>query len=181
MAGGRRGQSLGRERASVGIWHCHGPRPARTEEKEPSSGGPGYQRRQRLRFLSRSHEVADPFIRQNLGRFAAPDAETNKELNSIVSTANTELRFVGNEAIATSLGGSDIRFRDLKRRVITVYLVLPLQYLDVCGKWFRLVISSALADLLAEEKGVPVLMLIDEFFQLGSLRSIENAMGMARA
>lgn len=130
-------------------------------------------------FCREAMKSPDPFIRQNLGRFAAPDAETNKELNSIVSTANTQLRFVGNEAIATSLGGSDIRFRDLKRRVITVYLVLPLQYLDVCGKWFRLVISSALADLLAEEKGVPVLMLIDEFFQLGSLRSIENAMGMA--
>ena len=130
-------------------------------------------------FCREAMKSHDPFIRQKLSRFAAVGAEENKEINGIISTADTQTGFIGNEAIADSLSGSDFRFRDLKRKPTTVYLVLPLEYLDVCGKWFRLIVAAALSELLREERGVRVLAVMDEFAQLGALKAIQNAMGMA--
>jgi type IV secretion system protein VirD4 len=119
------------------------------------------------------------FIRQKLGRFAmaAPD---NKEILGIVSTAITQGSFIGNAAIADNLSASSFSFRDLKKRRTTVFLGLPARYLSTCGKWFRLIVASAMNQLLHEERGVPVLMVLDEFAQLGRLKVIENAMGLAR-
>ena len=46
--------------------------------------------------------------------------------------------------------------------------------------WFRLLIASALNDLLIEEeKGTPVLCVLDEFAQFGALKLIEDAFGLA--
>jgi type IV secretion system protein VirD4 len=130
-------------------------------------------------FARKAMQSRDPFIRQKLARFAAAGAEENKELNSIISTADTQTGFIGNEAITESLSASDFRFRGLKRKVTTVYLVLPLELLDVSSKFFRLVLGSALSELLHGERGVRVLTIMDEFFQLGRLKALENAMGMA--
>jgi type IV secretion system protein VirD4 len=66
---------------------------------------------------------------------------------------------------------------------VTVYVCLPLDVLEVCGKFFRLILGSALSELLREDGlggGVRTLVLMDEFFQLGRLDAIQNAMGMAR-
>jgi type IV secretion system protein VirD4 len=121
----------------------------------------------------------DDFIAEGLKRFAEIDAENKGELASIISTANTQTRFIGNRAIARSLAGSDFTFADLKTQATTVYLVLPVRYLASCGKWFRLVLASALDQLLNETKGLPVLCILDEFAQLGKLAVIENTLGLA--
>jgi type IV secretion system protein VirD4 len=122
---------------------------------------------------------AEGFIAAKLARFEDVNEES-RELLGIISTANTQTGFIGNKAIAESLRGSDFRFRDLKNTPTTVYLVLPAKYIESCGKWFRLVIASALADLWSETRGVvPVLAILDEFAQLGRLQAIENAMGLA--
>ena len=127
--------------------------------------------------------TTDPFIIQKLGRFASA-ALDNKEINDVIATAITQLAFIGNEAIAESLSGSDFRFSDLKRKPgTTVYICLPLNLLDICDKYFRLILETALADLLSEGQrgaGKPVLAIIDEMAQLGPhMKSLENAMGMA--
>jgi type IV secretion system protein VirD4 len=128
--------------------------------------------------------TTDPFIIQKLGRFAAAGAEQSREIMDVISTAITQLAFIGNAAIAESLSGSDFRFRDLKRkRGMTVFICLPLHLLDICDKYFRLILETALADLLSEGqkgKGQRVLAIIDEMAQLGPhMKSLENAMGMA--
>jgi type IV secretion system protein VirD4 len=126
--------------------------------------------------------TTDPFIIQKLGRFAAA-AFDNREANDVISTAITQLGFIGNSAIAESLSGSDFRFSDLLRGVVTVYICLPLNVLDVCDKYFRLILETALTDLLHEkQRGTSkrVLAIIDEMAQLGPhMKSLENAMGMA--
>jgi type IV secretion system protein VirD4 len=127
--------------------------------------------------------TTDPFIIQKLGRFANADPQ-NKEVNDVISTAITQLGFIGNAAIAESLNGSDFRFSDLKRKPgTTVYICLPLNMLDICDKYFRLILETALSDLLNEGQrgaGKPVLAIIDEMAQLGPhMKSLENAMGMA--
>jgi hypothetical protein len=54
--------------------------------------------------------TTDPFIVQKLGRFAAPGAETIREVNDVVSTAITQLGFIDNAAIADSLSGYDAKY-----------------------------------------------------------------------
>lgn len=114
------------------------------------------------------------------------DAPNKGELSSIISTARTQTKFLGTKAIAENLNGSDFRFRELKvgtegdKRPVTVYLTLPTRYLGTCSKWFRLVVAAALDDLMREETGVPVLVILDEFYQLGKLKVIQNAMSLAR-
>jgi type IV secretion system protein VirD4 len=126
----------------------------------------------------------DPFIIQKLGRFAAKGADLSREVADVVSTAITQLGFIGNAAIAESLSGSDFRFSDLKRKPgMTVYICLPLNMLDICDKYFRLMAETLMADLLTEGRRGPgkrVLFIIDEMAQLGPhMKSLENAMGMA--
>lgn len=128
--------------------------------------------------------TTDPFIIQKLGRFAAPGIENSREVSDVISTAITQLGFIGNAAIAESLSGSDFRFGDLKRTPgTTVYICLPLNMLDICDKYFRLILETALSDLLNEGRrgrGKPVLAIVDEMAQLGPhMKSLENAMGMA--
>ena len=130
-------------------------------------------------FAYESCKGDNPFIKQKLARFANDKATNLSEVASMISTARTQTTFIGNTAIANSLSGSDFRFRDLKFQPTTVYLVLPTRYLATCGKWFRLVLAAALDDLLREERGIPVLAVMDEFAQLGHLKVIENAMGLA--
>jgi type IV secretion system protein VirD4 len=104
-------------------------------------------------------------------------------VDGVISTARTQLGFIGNAAVAESLSGSDFRFGDLKRRATTVYICLPLNMLDICDKYFRLILDTALTDLLNEGqkgKGKPILAIVDEMAQLGpNMKSLENAMGMA--
>jgi type IV secretion system protein VirD4 len=122
----------------------------------------------------------DEFVAEALDPFTDLNAPNKGELASIISTARTQTRFLGTKAIAENLSGSDFRFRELKERPTTVYLTLPTRYLATCSKWFRLVVASALDDLLREESGLPVLVILDEFYQLGRLKVIQNAMALAR-
>jgi type IV secretion system protein VirD4 len=134
-------------------------------------------------FCRECMSLPDPYMRQKLGRFAVAGAEESKELNSINSTADTCTGFIGNPAIGESLKTSDFDFRDLKRKPgTTVFVCLPLNKLDVCSAYFRLIMAAALSDLLEaglEGRGAPVLAAIDECFQLGALKALIDASGMA--
>jgi type IV secretion system protein VirD4 len=92
---------------------------------------------------------------------------------------------MSSKAILRSLAGPakgqpELRWRDLRKRPTTVYVILPVRYLNTCRQWFRLVLASALNDLLVEDaKGVPILMMMDEFAQMGRLSVIENSMALS--
>ena len=123
-------------------------------------------------------------ISGRLGRFNVARAEeNNKELTGIINSARTQIGFMGNEAIASSLlaPGPVLRFSDLRQKPAVVFLILPTRYLATSAKWFRLVIAAAMADLLREEGGpVPVLAMLDEFAQLGTLKVMSDIMGIGR-
>jgi type IV secretion system protein VirD4 len=105
-------------------------------------------------FCQNAMQSKDPFIIQKLARFAAPDAEKSREIMDVISTAITQLAFIGNAAIAESLSGSSFRFSDLKKKPgTTVFICLPLSMLDICDKYFRLILETALSDLLNEGRG----------------------------
>jgi type IV secretion system protein VirD4 len=118
-------------------------------------------------------------LRQKLRRFTVKGAIKSRSLADIIQTADVQTHFLSDKALADSLSRSDYSASDLKKKVITTYIVLPLNTIDVTGKYFRVTTSSILSRLLAGEKGVPVLIIMDEFFQLGSLKAIQNAMSMS--
>ena len=122
----------------------------------------------------------DDFIRQKLGRFTPPKIEENREILSILSTMITQSSFLGNKAIADNLMESTFRWRDFKKRPTCLFLGVPARYLGPGSRWFRLVVASAMNELLHEERGIPLLIVLDEFAQLGRLKVIENAMALGR-
>jgi type IV secretion system protein VirD4 len=135
-------------------------------------------------FCQNAMQSPDPFIISKLGRFAKPDAEKSREVCDVVATASNGVAFINNAAIAESLRASDFRFSDLKRKPgTTVAICLPLNKLDVCDKYFRLLLECFLSELLNEGqrgKGKRTLAVVDECGQLGpNLKSLENALGMA--
>jgi len=124
----------------------------------------------------------EDFIQQKLGRFGEPEAKENKEIGSIISTAVTQTSFMGNGAISKNLRAGSFRFSQLRERPTIIYLILPGRYLKTCSRWFRLIVASALNELMEEQKqrGLPVLFMLDEFAQLGPLKAIEDGFGIAR-
>jgi type IV secretion system protein VirD4 len=119
---------------------------------------------------------------QPLRQKAAQFAYLTKEVQSIISTARTQLAFLDDPAICQALASSDFHFADLKREKITVYLVLPFKQMEAQGRWLRLLITSALEELTAEPRPNDgrVLFMLDEFAQLGRLPAIERALALVR-
>ena len=125
---------------------------------------------------------ANEFIAQKLGRFGEPEAKDNKEIGSIISTAVTQTSFIGNGAISKNLAVGSFLFRELRQRPTVLYLILPGRRLKTCSRWFRLIVGAALNELMDEQKtrGLPCLFVLDEFAQLGPMKAIEDAFGIAR-
>ena len=123
----------------------------------------------------------DTVLRQKLARYALRGARESRSLADIIATLDVNTQFLSDYAVAQSLSGSDFRFADLKERVTTVYVVLPMDYLDPEAQgsgYFSLIVASALSELLRGKRGVPVLLLLDEF-ALYPLRAIQTAFGNA--
>lgn len=107
--------------------------------------------------------------------------KAREELDSIISTAQTQTAFLDDPCLRESLCGNDFYFLSLKRKKISVFLILPAKLIPAYARWFRLLVVSALDALMStEEKGdQPVVLMLDEFASLGHLSSVENAMGLA--
>ena len=114
-------------------------------------------------------------------RFLDIDPE-NKELNSILSTALTQTRWIDSRAIKKHTDSGVIPFEEMKTRPITVYLILPANRLVTQNRWLRLVITSCVQALMedANAGSVPVLLALEEAAAIGHLPIIEDTMAMMR-
>ena len=122
------------------------------------------------------------------GRFLdlTPD---NKELNSIVSTALTQTRWLDSRPIKADLSvdsreNTAFDFSRMKSEPVTVYLILPARRLGTHSTWLRLMITSVLQPLMKStgKADVPILLMLDEYFALaeGGFSVIEKNMAMFR-
>ena len=130
--------------------------------------------------LTAQRAEAHPVILAKLAKFMAP-AKDNRELDSVLSTAQTQTRFLDSPGIVRNLKGGGVNFGKLKTENQTVFLVLPPDKLVTHAKWLRLVISSAMTALTRTPKiqGRPdVLFMLDEFPQLGRMQSVETAVSL---
>ena len=122
----------------------------------------------------------EPAIAAKLNRFTEINSE-NKELFSILSTAVTQTDWIDSKPIKRSLSEGTFDFAKMKRSPVTIYLVLPPYYLESHSTWLRLMITAALLPLIrSTAKAVPVLLMLDEFAQLGRLEVIERNMAIMR-
>jgi len=114
--------------------------------------------------------IDDGFLRSQLQRFAAANAESAKSIMEFMETAVTEMDFLNDHAVANCLGGeSDVTFSMCKQKVRTIFVVLPLEVLaGGLGKLLKLTLSCINNELMREDGTgpVPTLVIADELYAL---------------
>ena len=146
-----------------------------TEPNERDEGGKG-KLTKGLGYTVRRMAVMGGFeIESLVGRFL----RDSDEIASIQSTADRQTSWMLSPLMRANMAKNDIDFADLKKRPITVYLILPAERMRTHSVWLRLVIVSALRALY-KPGGLRTLFMLDEFAQLGHLAPIEDAFGLVR-
>jgi type IV secretion system protein VirD4 len=128
-----------------------------------------------------AHQMMLSGIR-GLSNKASQFTDWNKEIQSIASSAKRQTEFFDDDQIANDLSMSSIDFAELKKRPVTVYLILPPQMMKRQARWLRLLLTSALNACMRERRpGEPrVLFMLDEFAALGHLEIIETVWALVR-
>jgi len=115
------------------------------------------------------------------------------EVVDAIATAETQLAFLDNPAICQALEGEPFNFADMKWRKMTVYLILPFDKLITDEvRFLRLILLVAMSQFYRAGKQNPyywqtpehipkdVVVILDEFGNLGPLHMIKNGMGAIR-
>jgi type IV secretion system protein VirD4 len=105
--------------------------------------------------------------------------KSDTERSAVLSTLRRHIRFLGYAAMGDVLRDHSFDLGDLKRGRVTVYLSLPAMRMGTCSRWLRLFVNLTLAAFEAEQTPprYPVLMCLDEFATLGTMRTLEDAAG----
>jgi type IV secretion system protein VirD4 len=115
------------------------------------------------------------------------DMEGSKSQRDVVLTAEAQTRWLLDPQMRDSLSKHGIGdFARLKERLSTLFVILPAgTELETHGVWFKLVVTCALNALYRRgaeegEDGIPVLLLLSEFAQMGKLPPIRAAVAQVR-
>ncbi len=109
---------------------------------------------------------------------AARFTRSSREIDSIISTADTATRWLMSMPVRDDLVKDGADFRRLRKEPISCYVILPAHELEAFKPWLRLVVSTALSDIY-EQGGTPglrVIMLLSEFAALGRLDTVTSAL-----
>lgn len=104
----------------------------------------------------------------------------------VIDTVLASTRFLDDPRIGADMRrGGAISFGELHTKITSIYLILPAHELVAQAKWLRLFINIALRKLYQnppiKPKLPPVLILLDEFGNLGWLSQIETALNLSRS
>lgn len=144
--------------------------------------------RELLRQPARQFEELLEMMAESENRFIAETAnamnqKADKERSGVISTAQSNLNFLNSQVICDTLMSSDFSMFDLKSKRITVYLILPTEFLNSHDRWLRLLVGEALAAMMSTERqkpSIPALFLLDEFAALGPLAVVKTAFTLGR-
>lgn len=131
-----------------------------------------------LLAMSRS-EAFDGNVAQVGASFLGKMEMSPREFQSILSTAQEQTASLNDIRHVSDRSG--FRLADLKRRPMTIYVVLPAMRMATHFRWLRLVIMLALAAMervKTDRNAHPVLFVLEEFPTLGYVRPIEAAAGL---
>lgn len=112
---------------------------------------------------------------------AAIDSDKGMD-KSFLSTARRATDWMDSPSIASVLASSSFNLADLKTGKLSLFLVLPPQYLDEYGTFLRLFVRCAINAMMrdgAKTEG-RCLFLLDEFNSLGKLDIIAKSAGLMR-
>ena len=110
-----------------------------------------------------------------LARFTA----TNREIQSIVSTADTQTRWLVSPLVNSDLKKSGFDFSILKKKKTTVYIIIPAERMRTYSGWIRMLVVSALRSLYSPG-GLRTVFLLDEMPAFGYLPPLADAFGIIR-
>jgi type IV secretion system protein VirD4 len=114
-----------------------------------------------------------------VGRFARDDG--GDELAGIQSTAITQTEYLLSDAMKHDLEAPNgVDFSQLGQRPTTVYIILPPDEIERMRRWTRMVITSALRELL-HPSPVKTLFVLDEYYAaLGHLKIVQTVWSLTR-
>ena len=107
--------------------------------------------------------------------------KSDKERSGVISTVHRHTDFLDSPRLRAVLSRSTFDLADLKRKRMSVFLCLPSDRLPEYHRWIRLMIGCALRTMM-RTRGWPehkVLMLLDEFQNLGRLGPVERDISLA--
>jgi type IV secretion system protein VirD4 len=108
--------------------------------------------------------------------------KSERELSSVISTAQQNTHFLESQQVKTALSESDFQFENLTddENPISVFLCIPADRLNTHGRLLRLMVSMAITAMVRTKKKpkTSALFILDEFAALGKLAVIEQAFGL---
>lgn len=109
-------------------------------------------------------------------------ATPEKERGSILSTCRRHLDFLDDPRLAAALSRSDFTLDDLKRKKMTIYLVVQPARLETAAAFARVFFGQAINAVMqgADKPPYRVLFLMDEFPQLGRMSIVEEKLPLIR-
>ncbi len=113
------------------------------------------------------------------GRFAREEPLTRGD-QDVLQTLNTETEFLVSPPIARDLEKGEWGFSQLREKITTVYIVLPMHQLADKRRWIRVIITAA---LFAHLKPSPLktLFILDEFkAAIGDLQIVNQFWALVR-
>jgi len=117
------------------------------------------------------HESPSDLVRENVGRFE----HLSKETEGLIATAETQINIFRNKTLCNALEGGAFDFEAMKHKKMTVYMILPAEYLMTQARFLRLLLLSAMSQYTRSEEGPHrIMVLLDEFANLGPLQIIEQ-------
>ena len=135
----------------------------------------GGHKRLKEEVLDKAEENPNPLVYESVGRYLT---ETT-EVIDIIATAQTQTILFKDPEICSALDGEAFDFGQMKNRKISIYVILPSAYLSIQERYLRLLLLVAMSHFMRTEKGAhQVLMMLDEFANLGALSIIEKGYGL---
>lgn len=108
---------------------------------------------------------------------AAIGLSTSKKNIEYVGSARDNTEWLDSDPMANMVDGTTFNLAELKSGRLSLFLVLPPEYLDEHGRFLRLFVRCAL-NVMAKGEGGRCLFLLDEFFALGHIGEISKAAGL---
>lgn len=103
----------------------------------------------------------------------------DKERSAVISTAQSRLEPFDSPLLQAATNHSSFKMEDLKRETLSLFIIIPPEYVAVYQPVLRLMVGLATAAMTREAKRSkhPVLFLLDELPALGHMRPIEDGIG----
>lgn len=99
-----------------------------------------------------------------------------EEVWNILSNTDKHTQWLRSPAIQDVLSRNSFMFSDLRTRPTTIYLVIPPELLEEHRRFIRMFINLAINEIPKEGRSpVPIMMILDEFQQLGKMAEVEKA------